>query len=88
MPRLSDPGLALKEWLKSHRTAYPFDADFAAAAGCTGARLSQILKGEAGRVSPVLAISFHRKTEGAVPGNVWRPDLWRSAADVPVEDGQ
>jgi DNA-binding transcriptional regulator YdaS (Cro superfamily) len=37
------------------------------------------------RVSAELAKAIHKATEGAVPGNLLRPDLWRRAADVPIE---
>ena len=52
-------------------------------AGISGGRLSQIIGGD--QPSPELAIRFHRLTQGAVPGSVTRPDLWRSPEDVPIE---
>jgi DNA-binding transcriptional regulator YdaS (Cro superfamily) len=55
----------------------------AAACGVTQAAISRA--NVRGRVSPHLTIAIHRATGGAVPGSLLRPDLWRSAQDVPVE---
>jgi len=38
-----------------------------------------------GRISDRLAIAIHRETNGDVPGNVLRRDLWRLPEHVPVD---
>jgi len=83
--RPKTPAELLARFLQTRRRRYPTDVSFAAAVRCSGARLSQILSGAGGQVRPQLAIAIHRATGGAVPGNLWRPDLWRRPADVPVE---
>jgi hypothetical protein len=85
---VKSPAKWLALFLKTRRGRYPTDVSFAEAIGCSGARLSQILHGAPGLVRPQLAIAIHRETGGAVPGNLWRPDLWRKPADVPVEVDQ
>lgn len=82
-----NPAEMLGRWLAANRARYRTDADLAAAAGISGGRLSQILGGTARPGAPT-AIAFHRITGGQVPGNVWRPDLWRSPADVPIDSGE
>ena len=61
--------------------------DWAGKFACSEGRLSQILAGSGGRVSPALAINIHRETKGRVPGSAMRPDLWARAEDVPVGKG-
>lgn len=73
----------LAEFLRRNRARFPTHAAFAAEIGCSPGRLSQILGGDL--VSPTLAVRIHRATRAAVPGNASRPDLWRRAADVPLE---
>lgn len=84
---LKSAGLALGRFLKQHRNRFPTDASFAEAIQCSGGRLSQLLKGQGGQPSPPLAIAIHKESAGAVPGNLLRPDLWRSPEDVPVDGG-
>lgn len=74
----------LAAYLKAHRNRFPTDAAFAGSIGCSRGRLSQLLGGRGGNVRPSLAIAIHRETDGAVPGNILRPDLWRRSADVPA----
>ena len=57
--------------------------DLAAAMGVAQQTVSKLSRGEI-PVSPEHAIAIHRATAGAVPGSALRPDLWRSAAHVPV----
>jgi DNA-binding transcriptional regulator YdaS (Cro superfamily) len=78
------PGELLAAWLKRNRGRFATDALFAAAIGCTAARLSQLLAGLCGAPKPGLAIAIHRETRGQVSAHLWRPDLWSRRSAVPL----
>lgn len=78
-------GVVLARFLQRSRARFPTDVSFAECVKCSGARLSQLLKGCGGPPRPELAIAIHRESLGAVPGNLWRPDLWRRPQDVPLD---
>jgi len=80
-----NPAEMLSAWLSRNRGRFPTNASLAEALACSEGRLSQILSGGGGRLSPGLAVNIHKVTSGRVPGSAWRPDLWRRPADVPLE---
>ena len=62
-----------------------FESETALAVAC-GVTQTAINKAKrTQRVSVDLAMNIHRVTGGRVTGAELRPDLWRDAADVPIE---
>lgn len=58
------------------------EASLAAACDVTQPAISKAKL--SGKISDRLAIAIHRATNGEVPGNVLRPDLWLEPEHVPV----
>lgn len=64
------PHQRLANFLGRNRSQFPHDQDFAGRAGCSPARLSQILKGS--RPSPALALKFQELA--GIPLKAWFVD--------------
>lgn len=61
---------------------YGSEAKLAAAVGVSQPAVSKAKL--SGKISGPLAIAIHRATNGDVPGNELRPDLWLLPEHVPV----
>ncbi len=62
-------------------------SDLAQRMGVAQQTVSKLLNGEI-RCSAEHAVAIHRATEGAVAASELRPDIWRTAADVPAPHPQ
>lgn len=84
-PKPGDPGDLLAHWLAAHREKATSKGDAAGKLGISAGRLSQLLNSfDDFPPSQALAIRIHVFTDGAVPANVLRPDMWRRPEDVPL----
>ena len=80
--QLIEAGQSLARWLENNREKFPTNRVFAERIERSSPWLSKVLRGHV-ETMPEQAIRIHRVTDGAIPGSLLRPDIWRRPEDVP-----
>lgn len=82
---LADAGNAIVSWLSANRALFKTNLDFAAACGFSEPTLSKIINARRD-ATPDQALAMHRVSQGGIPANIIRPDLWASPESVPSQE--